>query len=127
MKYTVNYNNSNGREFANVTFENGNTCSFEIMKSRPRTAKEAFRNEADYSFSQCSGRVQDGMRVVFDSFIGSIDFEEILENNLSEKFEHNTFGKCEVISTNDQFTKITVLKTGERKTIFTQILLKNIK
>jgi len=114
MKYTRTYNHSNGREFANVTFEDGSTVSYEISTSRYNGV----------TLRQCGGRVPCGMRMVFVK--NNVEFEEIVEMTSDKFFNHDTFGKCEVVEVVGKFTRIKILKTSEVKNLFTDILATHV-
>ena len=120
MNYEVKYNRWNGREFANVSFENGSECSFEIFKSKPRTAKEAFRNETTESIRLISGSYPKDMTYRFD---GYLTFMDAHNGTFSGIINHRAFGECEVVSSNDQITNVIVMATGEKKSLATKILI----
>ena len=116
MKYTRTYNHSNRREFANVTFEDGSTVSYEISTSRYNGV----------TLRQCGGRVPCGMRMVFEK--NNVEFEEIVivEMTSDKFFNHDTFGKCEVVEVVGKFTRIKILETSEVKDLFTDILATHV-
>jgi hypothetical protein len=100
MKYTRTYNHSNGREFANVTFEDGSKVSYEISTSRYNGV----------TLRQCGGRVPCGMRMVFVK--NNIEFEEI-ENPFAGQFmEIEGWGKGEIVSKSANVAKLQNVETG---------------
>lgn len=116
MKYEVNYNQSGRREFANVTFENGQQVSYEIIRSQYE----------DPTLRICRGSLQKNIIASFDN--NKLTFEEMPDTSegIPEYFTHKTFGDCQYMSENGTCSRINILATGEIKMIYTPMLIKNI-
>lgn len=115
MKYEVRYNEWNGREYANVTFENGSVVNYEIMKGRYATAKSYIqRSDRDNTLRQCGGRVPAGMKVVFDGV--NVEFEEVENPYAGQFMEMDGWGRGEVVDMIGAcVVKLQNVETGEIK------------